>query len=205
MKKQSPKIDEYIIKAEDFAKPILLYLRDLIHETSDEISETTKWGFPHFEAHGAIVCSMASFKKHCSFGFWKASLMKDPKKLFNLENREGMGHLGNITKMEDLPEADVLKEYILEAVLLNKDGVKLPPKSKNAISPSAIAPPDDLLAKLNENPAARDAFTRFSPSHRKEYIEWINDAKTEATRTKRILTTVEWLTEGKGRHWKYER
>ena len=194
-------IDEYIANAEDFAKPILTHLRKLVHEACPDVEEKMRWSFPHFD-HKGMMISMASFKNHCAFTFWKQKLMADPEGVFS-EAGEGMGSLGKIGSKKDLPSDKVLKAYINEAVRLNDEGVKLPTAKKTPKKEAAV--PDDLAASLKKNKKAQKAFDDFSPSHRREYIEWITEAKREATREKRLAQTIEWLAEGKPRNWKYEK
>jgi uncharacterized protein YdeI (YjbR/CyaY-like superfamily) len=202
MKNTDARIDAYIEKSEDFAKPILKHLRELVHAACPEIVETMKWSFPHFDYKG-IVCSMAAFKQHCAFGFWKASLMQDAHKILTGSD-EAMGQMGRIESLKDLPADKILISYIKEAVQLNERGIKLPAKSKAAEN-EPLNVPDYFTATLKENKKAFDAFENFSRSHRKEYVEWITEAKTEATRNRRMATAIEWLAEGKSRNWKYER
>lgn len=197
-----PRIDKYIDKSADFAKPILRHLRGLVHRACPEVSETMKWSFPHFEYKG-ILCSMAAFKKHCSFGFWKAALMDDSEQFLNRIGNTGMGHFDRITNLNDLPKDKVMLAYIKEAVKLNEDDVKLPPRPKSAVKEMPI--PKEFAAALKKNKKASANFENFPPSHRKEYIQWVAEAKTEATRTKRIETAIDWIKEGKGRNWKYDR
>lgn len=201
MPSTDPRIDAYIHKAAPFAQPILEHVRQLVHKACPEVQETVKWGFPHFEYKG-ILCSMAAFKQHCSFGFWKATLMKDDKQLLNRVGNTDMGYFDKITSLEDIPADKIILAYIKEAMRLNEEGVKLPVKPKTATK-KEVEPPADLMAALKKNKAALKTFESFSPSHKREYIEWITEAKTEATRTKRLETAVEWMAEGKGRHWKY--
>jgi len=194
-------IDEYLAKeASEFARPILNHLRKLIHRACPDVEETLKWGFPHFLYKG-MLCSMASFKQHCAFGFWKTALMKDAKELMG-KNEYAMGHLGKIMSLGDLPPDKKIIAWIKEAVKLNDDEIKLPERKKNTAR-KEIEIPEALQKALNKNKTAATTFNGFSPSHKHEYLEWIAEAKTEATRDKRIATTIEWLTEGKLRHWKY--
>ncbi|MEO8413398.1 MAG: YdeI/OmpD-associated family protein [Ginsengibacter sp.] len=200
MVKKDKRVDTYISKSADFAKPILTHLRNLVHTACPDVEETIKWGFPHFGYKG-MLCSMASFKQHCAFGFWKTALMKDVKELSD-KNEYAMGHLGKIMRREDLPPDKKITSWIKEAVKLNDSNVKLPAREK--ISPvKGIEIPEVLQKALDKNKAAAIAFTGFSPSHQREYIEWITEAKTEETKNKRIATTIEWVTEGKSRNWKY--
>ena len=196
-----PRVDAYIDKAEPFARPVLEHLRSLVHSACPEIKETIKWGFPHFEYKG-LLCSMASFKQHCAFGFWKAALMTDAEQFLNKMGNTGMGHFDRITGISDLPKDKTMISYIREAMKLNEDGIQLQ-KKKNSKEPVEI--PTEFSSALKQNKKAQDHFNKFSASAQREYIEWISEAKTEATRNKRIDTAVEWISEGKGRNWKYEK
>jgi uncharacterized protein YdeI (YjbR/CyaY-like superfamily) len=200
MGKRDKRIDTYILKSADFAIPILNHLRELIHVACPEVEETMKWSFPHFDYKGTM-CSMASFKQHCAFGFWKASLMKDKTLVANAKSETAMGHLGRITSMKDLPSDKKMIAYIKEAMKLNEAGVKV---EKVKIAKKEIPIPDYFAKALAQNKKAKKVFDDFSPSHRREYLEWITEAKTEATREKRVGTTLEWLEAGKARNWKYQ-
>jgi uncharacterized protein YdeI (YjbR/CyaY-like superfamily) len=202
MEKFDNRVDLYIDNAAGFAQPILNHLRMLVHEACPEIIETIKWGFPHFDYKGT-VCSMAAFKNHCSFGFWKASLLPDLHHLTGEDKPHSMGHLGKLESVEDLPGDDVLITYIQNAVILNKEGVKVP--KKVAAPKIALQVPDDFVERLIVVPVAGINFEKFSYSQKKDYLEWFSEAKTEATRNKRMDTALEWITEGKSRNWKYER
>lgn len=201
MNKPDPRIDAYIAKAAPFAQTVLQHIRKLVHKACPDITETMKWSFPHFEYKG-VVCSMAAFKQHCAFGFWKASIMKDPNKIMQIKDRGAMGHFDRITTVKDLPADKIMIAYIKEAVLLNENGIKLPAKTKT--TQKEIFVPADIIAALKKNSKAKKVFEAFSPSHKKEYIEWITEAKTEPTRIKRLNTMLEWLEEGKDRNWKYK-
>jgi uncharacterized protein YdeI (YjbR/CyaY-like superfamily) len=192
------RIDAYIEKSADFAKPILNHIRKLVHKACPEITETMKWSFPHFDYKGT-VCSMASFKEHCAFGFWKQSLLEQDA--FPAE-KTAMGSFGRVTAIKDLPPDKMLIGLIHQAVELNEKGVKV--AKKPAASPKDVIVPKDLTAALSKNKAARATFEKFSPGHKREYVAWIEEAKTEPTRNKRLATTVEWLSEGKSKNWKYQ-
>ncbi|MDB5120139.1 MAG: hypothetical protein JWN56_1357 [Sphingobacteriales bacterium] len=196
------RIDIYIEKSADFAKPILDHLRKIIHQASPEINETIKWGFPHFDYKGT-VCSMASFKNHCAFGFWKNSLMDDPHGLLKNDAESAMGQFGRICDISNVPADEILISYIQNAVALNKAGVKIV-KTKEKISDKTIEVPTDFSLLLDGYPEVQVNFENLSYSHKKEYVEWFIEAKTKATRSKRMQTAIEWLTEGKSRHWKYK-
>lgn len=201
MPPKDPRIDAYIDKSAAFAKPILNHLRKLIHKACPQVEETMKWSFPHFDYKGEMMCSMASFKQHCSFGFWKASLMKDPVLLETAKSEVAMGHLGKITSLKDLPSDKQLTAWIKEAMKLNDEGVKV--KKEKPVVTKEIPVPADLIAALKKNKKAFAIFEQFPPSHKKEYIQWIEEAKREETRKKRIEQTVEWVAENKQRNWKY--
>jgi len=203
MGQKNKRVDAYIDKAQPFAKPILTKLRELIHKGNPEVEETIKWGMPSFDYKGPF-CSFASFKQHAVFGFWKYELIKDPKgymgEIFN-KGGDAMGNLGRITSIKDLPPDKVIIDFVKQAKKLNDEGIKLPPKSKKPRTEFVI--PDYFISALKQNKKAFETFNNFSYSHKKEYIEWITEAKTEETRNKRIATTIEWISEGKSRNWKY--
>ncbi|CAN5193871.1 hypothetical protein BH09BAC2_BH09BAC2_18900 [soil metagenome] len=200
MGNRDPRVDAYISKAEVFAKPILNHLRELIFDTCLDVIETIKWSFPNYELKGPL-CSIAAFKNHCSFGFWKAAILKDSDKV--LQSKDGMGNLGKIALLQDLPSDEVLKRLLKQAMKLNVEGIKLPPRKKTNAADHII--PDEVLKALKKNKKALLTFENFSPSHKKEYIQWITEAKKELTRLKRITTMIEWLEEGRSRNWEYEK
>ena len=201
MNNKDERVDAYIEKAMPFAQPILIHLRALIHKTVPEVQETIKWGMPSFDYKGPFA-SFASFKEHCSFGFWKAELMKDKELLLDNQG-EGMGHLGKIRAKKDLPPDKQIKEWLLEAKKLNDEGIKLVKKAKGPVEEGEVH--KEFAKALKANAQADLVFKAFAPGQRKEYNQWINEAKTDATRAKRIETAVEWIAEGKKRNWKYEK
>ena len=146
---------------------------------------------------------MAGFKQHCAFTFWKAAIMTEASK-FKAKNNEAMGNMGQIKSLSDLPTEKQFIAMIREAMKLNDEGVKLPARKK-AVDTSPIEIPDSILNALKKNKKALASFEAFSPSHRREYLQWITEAKTEETRQKRTAKALEWLSEGKSRNWKYER
>ena len=198
--KSDPRIDAYIEQAQPFAKPILKHLRKLVHKASPDITETIKWGAPFFEYKG-LIGGMAAFKQHCAFNFMKRQLMKDVD-IFDSNNRDAKGHLGKITSLEDLPDDNVMLGYLKEAIQVNEDEKKVDKKA-TAVKQEMLIP-GEIKAALQQNKAASDFFTSLPPSHKKEYIVWITEAKTEATRTKRLTTMLEWLQEGKRRDWEHQ-
>jgi uncharacterized protein YdeI (YjbR/CyaY-like superfamily) len=196
--KPDPRLDAYIAKSAAFAQPILRHLRALVHRGCPEATETIKWSMPFFEYHG-LLCNMAAFKAHCAFGFHHQGV----DKLLGADGKpdEAMGSLGRITSLAGLPSDATLLRYIKAAAKLNASGTPARPTPKPK---PALATPTDLAAALKKNAAAAKTFEDFAPSHRREYIEWITEAKREETRAKRLATAVEWLAEGKARNWKYE-
>ncbi|MDP1675518.1 MAG: DUF1801 domain-containing protein [Bacteroidota bacterium] len=202
MKKNDNRIDAYIAKSQPFAQPILFHIRELVHTACPDVEETIKWGFPHFDYRGEMMCSMAAFKQHCAFGFWKASLMNDKDLILNARSETSMGHFGKITSLDDLPSDKRMIAYIKEAAKLNADGVKIkkPPVSKDK---KKLIIPNSFLSAVKKNERAFAVFNAFSYSNKKEYVEWITEAKTEKTRISRLETAVKWMEEEKARNWKY--
>ena len=196
MGKRDPRVDAYIAKSPDFARPILTRIRGVVHSACPDTEETLKWGLPTFMHHG-MLCGMAAFKQHAALGFWKGSLILDRK---GRPADEGMGQFGKLTKVSDLPSKDVLAGYVRKAMKLNEQGVTVPRVRKPK---PALPVPKDLAAALRKNRKARTGFDGFSPSHRREYIEWILEAKGTETRERRIETAIEWMAQGKARNWKY--
>lgn len=193
-----PRINAYIEKSAEFAKPILTHIRKLVQKACPDITETMKWSFPHFD-HKGTVCSMASFKQHCAFGFWKQSLLEQAA--FPTE-KTAMGSFGRITSVKDLPPDKVMIGLIHQAVELNEKGIKV---AKKPVEKKELVVPKDLTSALSKSKTAKATFDNFSQSHKREYVAWIEEAKTEPTRNKRLATTVEWLSEGKSKNWKYEK
>jgi uncharacterized protein YdeI (YjbR/CyaY-like superfamily) len=198
MGKRDPRVDAYIARSPDFAKPILEHIRAVVHEACPAVEETTKWSVPHFDYKG-MMCGMAAFKAHCTFGFWKGSLVLGGDK----KDVDGMGQFGRLEKVSDLPAKKVLVGYIKKAMQLNDEGIKVD-RAARPKKPD-LPVPDYMRNALRRNRKAKTTFDGFSPSHRREYIEWITEAKSEATREKRLETALEWLAEGKSRNWKYQR
>jgi uncharacterized protein YdeI (YjbR/CyaY-like superfamily) len=199
MANHDPRIDAYIAKSAEFARPILEHLRALVHEACPEVEESLKWSMPFFSYKAAPMCMMAAFKQHCSFGFWLS------KEVTGGSDEDGMGQFGKLATLKDLPSDRQLAAHLKKAMALNEAGVKKA-RPKAAAKPAPTLP-DDLSALLaqKKHAAAREAWASFPPGAQREYVDWIAEAKTGATRQKRLATTLEWLAEGKRRHWKYEK
>nr|WP_295383317.1 YdeI/OmpD-associated family protein [Pseudoxanthomonas sp.] len=198
MGQHDPRIDAYIAKSAEFARPILEKLRAIVHEACPQVEETLKWGMPTFLYAGGILCGMAAFKQHASFGFWKHALVVGEG-----VPRDGMGSFGKMTRLADIPPKKQLLPLIRKAMKLNEDGVKSAGPRKQAAPRPAPELPADFQAALKKQRKALATFEAFSPSHRREYVEWVTGAKREETRQRRIAQSVEWLAEGKPRNWKY--
>jgi len=194
------RIDAYIAKAQPFAQPILKHIKEVVHKAVPDIEETMKWSFPHFDYNG-MLCSMAGFKQHCVFMFWKQSIMKDPHKIFGARDAEG--GMGRLKSLKDLPSDKILIEYIKEALKLNEAGVTVPKKPARASDKKELVVPDYLKKALSKNTKAKKTFENFSYSNQKEYVTWLTEAKTETTRDSRLALAIEWMEEGKIRNWKY--
>jgi uncharacterized protein YdeI (YjbR/CyaY-like superfamily) len=195
-------VDIYIENAAEFARPVLNHFRNLVHEACPEVEEKIKWKMPTFNYKG-MMCSMAAFKQHCAIGFWKESLMSDPHHLFERDDKTAMGSLGKLTSKDQLPGDDLLLDYIREAVRLNESGKKLPSRGSREKSLPEI--PEALKTALENNPKAGARFHQMPYSHKKEYIEWIAEAKREETRQSRIEKAVEMISEGLSRNYRYEK
>jgi uncharacterized protein YdeI (YjbR/CyaY-like superfamily) len=194
--KTDPRIDAYIAAAPDYARPVLLELRKRVHAACPGVAETWKWRTPSFEYEG-LLGGMAAFKKYCSFGFWKEPLLRDDAELAGVVER-----CGRMTSVDDLPGKTAFAKVLQRAVQLNKDGVVVP---RGKTAKKAIAPHPDFARALAASKAATKVFAAFSPSAQREYLEWIADAKQDATRARRIDQAIEWIADGKHRNWKYER
>ena len=195
---RDPRIDAYIAKAQPFARPILEHVRERVHAAAPEAQETLKWGAPSFVIDGKILLMMAAFKQHAALNFWRGQELRGAA-----ANADAMGQFGKLTSIDDLPSDGELDRLIRQAADLSKSApaprkTKREPKSEPVMHAA-------FAAALDRAPEARTALESFAPSARRDYLEWIADAKQESTREKRIATAVEWLREGKKRHWKYEK
>jgi uncharacterized protein YdeI (YjbR/CyaY-like superfamily) len=202
--KKNPKVDAYILNAAPFAQPILNELRATLETAKQELEETIKWGFPCFTYQNKIICSFSAYKNHCVFRFWQGSNLEDTAGILAKVGETEMGELSKIKKTEDLPDSEVLAKYIREAIELSQKGSAKKPMTKEkklTVDLKSV----DLPEIFSSFPIQAEKFDSFSPSHRKEYISWIFEAKTEETKLKRIKTMMEWLLEGKSRNWKYEK
>jgi len=195
---RDPRIDAYIARQAEFARPILEHIRAAVHAACPEIGEAIKWGMPHFVFQGKNIASMAAFKAHATLGFWNSGQLDE-----GIERLEGaMGQFGRLTGITDLPDRDTLMRLVKKAVALR--GQPAAPRPRPAPKPAAKVP-DDFRAALDANQPAAKTFDAFSASAKRDYVEWVTEAKRPDTRTKRIAQAVEWIAEGKKRNWKYER
>ena len=203
MKKTDPRVDAYIAKSAPFARPILRRLRGLVRTACPQAEETIKWGMPAFVLDGKILCGMAAFKAHATFGFWRRELRQavGPR---GSKADEAMGNFGRIGSLADLPSDAAMRGYIRKAAALTL--APAPGRTPRPRKPARALPvPADLAAALRKNRAASSAFDGFSPSRRNEYVDWITEAKRAETRATRLATAVAWIAEGKSRNWKYEK
>ena len=206
MAQRDPRIDAYIARQAAFAQPILQHVREVVHEACPGVEETLKWNAPAFVHAGGILCMMAAFKQHASFGYWKHAMVVGEGQLLDGRMREdqprdGMGSYGKLTSIEDLPARKQLLADIRKAMQLNEDGVKTP-AARKAKSPAEM--PADLAAALADHARAKATFDNLPPGQQREYVDWIMQAKRDTTRQARLRQAVEWLGEGKRRNWKYE-
>jgi uncharacterized protein YdeI (YjbR/CyaY-like superfamily) len=196
------RIDVYIFKSASFAQPVLIHLRELIHKVCPQVEEKIKWSFPHFDYKGEMMIHLAAFKHHCAFGFWKAGLMQDEKNILQKGERDAMGNLGKIKDLKDLPSDVKLKKLIREAMRLNEQGIKLPPRKLPSAAETKA--PAWIMKEIKKDKTIQQRWLTLSPGRKKEYIQWLTDAKTESTRLKRMYLALDWIAEGKSRNWKYE-
>ena len=196
-----PRIDNYIARAAPFAQPILSHLRSLVHAAVPGLDETMKWGVPHFLYKGKNIAGMAAFKAHAAFTIHGEAAANAER-----ERQAGMGHFGKIAALADLPGDNLLKSRLQAAVeRIDKHGTALAKKPAVKRTPKPELPvPPEFAAALAAAPAAKATLDAFAPSHRREYLAWISEAKRPETRDKRIAEALEWLAEGKKRNWKYE-
>jgi uncharacterized protein YdeI (YjbR/CyaY-like superfamily) len=192
---RDPRIDAYIDKAGDFARPVLRHFRELVHSTIDGAGEAVKWGMPHFTHKGKNIAGMAAFKAHCAVMIHGAGRQSET---------DGMGSYGKIASLEDLPDDNELATKLVEArERIDTAGSAVKRPQKREAKPD-LPVPQDFEAALRDNANARATFEAFPPSQRREYVQWVSEAKQDATRAKRLATSIEWLAEGKRRNWKYE-
>lgn len=201
MATNDPRVDAYITKSQAFAQPILRHLRAVVHAACPDVEEAMKWSFPHFDYRGAMMCSMAAFKQHCAFGFWRGAQLLGA----DSRNAEAMGDFGRITSLSELPSNARIRSLVKQAMELTDSGTANTARKKSPVAKKPVRVPNDLAAALAKHKTAAAAFAAFPPSQRREYIEWITEAKTTATRERRLLTAIEWLTDGKTRNWKYQK
>ena len=191
---KDPKIDAYIAKAAPFAQPILIHLRAAIHDAVPGLDEAIKWGMPHFIYKGKNLAGISAFKAHCAF-------------VIHGDGRQGdaMGQYGKIASLADVPGGNVIKSKLADAAArIDLDGTAVrKPATARAPKPELPIRPE-FAAALAQAPIAKATLDAFAPSHRREYVEWINEAKRPETRDKRIAQAIEMLGEGKKRNWKYE-
>ena len=198
-----PRVDAYIEKAAPFAQPVLAHLRELMHQACPHVNEAIKWSMPFFMQQGVVIASMAAFKQHCAFGFWGKEMRKVLAK-DGLKSSYGMGSLGRISGLDALPPDCVLLTYMSQAAGLVESGQRT--KSIDRPKKSAKKPvrvPPELTAALKKNKMAAKVFAEFSPSCRREYAEWIAQAKRPETKQKRVKQAVDWIAQRKQRNWKY--
>jgi uncharacterized protein YdeI (YjbR/CyaY-like superfamily) len=192
------RVDAYIAKAPEFARPILKHFREVVHEGCPDVEETIKWSVPAFTYKDSMLAAMSAHKEHCRLIFWKGDLIQGPH-----GEPAGPAALGKPAKLSDLPPRPQLLSYVRQAAKLNAAGVKLTRSRAKKPGKPAASMPADFNAALKKKKTALQNFASFTDAQRRDYIEWVMDAKREATRVKRIDTAVAWIAEGKTRNWKY--
>jgi len=203
MARKNPLVDAYIARSAEFARPILKHLRRIVHAGCPGVEETLKWSAPTFMYKG-ILCGMAAFQKHCIFGFWKEALLRDRLRGAAGSREKAMGQFGRITKVSELPDDAVLLALVREAAALNEQGIKSPTRSRPK-GPRELNVPDYFMDSLRANGKALATFERFNYTDKKEYVDWVTEAKRDETRRRRLETAAEWMAQGRIRNWKYVR
>jgi hypothetical protein len=198
MPNPDPRIDAYIAGKPDFARPILAHLRAAVHRACPEVEEGVRWSMPSFSYRGKILCQMAAFNAHATFGFWQGRAVTGAT-----EQPSAMGQFGRLTGLDDLPPDAEIDALIYKAMALVDRGASVPRPPKHA--KPELTMPDYLAAALRDNPAAQTTYDAFPPSCRRDYVEWVVEAKRPETRAKRVAEAVGWMAEGKRRNWKYEK
>lgn len=194
-----PRIDAYIAKSASFAQLLLTEIRARVHRACPNVEETIKWGMPAFMYGGKILCGMAAFKQHASFGFWRREVAGTTGD----KEHDAMGQFGKLTDVKQLPNKTEFTRMIKVAMALIDTNAPTSTNTRKHPRP-ALVMPDDFAAAIKKDKAAAKNFTGFSPSNQRDYVEWIVEAKRDATRARRIAQAVEWLAEGKTRNWKYQ-
>jgi uncharacterized protein YdeI (YjbR/CyaY-like superfamily) len=200
--KTDPRVDTYIENAAPFARPILTHLRAMLHEICPDAEETIRWRNPSFQLKGKVFFGMAAFKAHLRAGFWQPEMSELVRRELHTEDEEG-GQFGRVESIADLPDDATMRRFFAEAARLSAQPRVKASKPAPAQAKPVVAVPTDLAESLAQRPKARETFERFSPSHRREYVQWITEAKRAETRSKRLATALEWLEEGKPRNWQY--
>jgi uncharacterized protein YdeI (YjbR/CyaY-like superfamily) len=203
MGRKDPRVDAYIARAAEFARPVLKRIRKVVHAGCPDVEETIKWGSPTFMYKG-MLCGMAAFKAHCAFGFWKQRLLEDRIAAAGKVKEPAMGQFGRLTAVSDLPDDRVLLGLVRVAAALNAQGIKVPGRSRRKVR-RALAVPGYFTGALRKNRKARATFDGFSYTNKKDYVEWVTEARQEETRKRRLETAIAWMAEGKARNWKYIR
>lgn len=196
MPSTDPRVDAYIAKSADFAKPILVRVREMVHAACPDVEETIKWSSPFFDYKGQMMCAVAAFKQHCALIFWKAPLIEGVP----ANGDKSRGSFGRITSIKELPTKKQFDGWIKAAMKLNDAGITV--QRMRTKKPEAKVP-KELAAALARNKKATAAFAGFPPGQRREYCEWISEAKREETKAKRVTQAIEWIADGKTRNWKY--
>ena len=199
MPSNDPRVDAYIAKSADFAKPIIARVREMVHAACPDVEETIKWGSPFVDYKSQMMCAVAAFKQHCALIFWKAPLIAGLPR----NGDKSRGSFGHITSVQDLPPKTQFNGFLKAAMKLNDAGITV--KRPKAGTKPESSVPKELAAALETNKKANAAFANFPPSHRRDYCEWVSEAKREETKAKRVAQAVEWIAERKSRNWKYER
>ncbi|MCB0792148.1 MAG: DUF1801 domain-containing protein [Flavobacteriales bacterium] len=199
---ETERINSHIAEQDEWKRRLMVRLRQLIHQVDPGIEETWRWNGPHFDRNG-IMLGMSAHKTCVSIWFHKGALLKDPRRLFEpLEKDEAKGMRVYKLKESDAIDEKAFTELVKQAVKLNEDGVKL---SEAKPARKTLVVPPELESVLKKDQHAMTNWEGFSYSKKKDYIEWVTDAKREETRKRRIAQAFQLIRDGLALNERYEK
>lgn len=195
----NPKVDEYILKKEKWQQELHI-LRSIFLDLP--LGETIKWGAPVYVFQGKNIVGLAAFKKYFGLWFFQGALLKDKQKVF-VNAQEGKTKAMMQWRFYALEEikTDLIKDYVLEAIENVKQGKEIKPVRRNKKSKLIIPP--ELLNTLDENRELKEKFETFTESKKREFAEYIIDAKRSTTKASRLQKIIPMILRGEGLNDKY--
>lgn len=173
-------------------------LRQIVLETG--LEEELKWGVPVYTHQGKNIVNVAALKDSANLGFFKGVLLTDGRKILIQQGNKQSDRIVKFTNVQAINELkDVLKAYILEAIVIEESGKKVDFKK----NPEPI--PEELIHAFDEDPIFRDAFHALTPGRQRGYIIYFSQPKQAQTRMGRITKYKQQIFDGIGLHDKYNR